>query len=431
MKKITLFISLFSLMLGMQQTFAQTYNVLESFNGTGLQGTFGGTTAAYDTNPAGTGQVIKITSNATSAGTVWQGVDVTLTTNYRLTAATQLSMQLDVYSTTVITIAPKAQGGVAGAPESVTTATHNGSGWQTLTFTFNQSLDNKVPANGDYTDFALHINWNLTSNNYGAPDTRLFYIRNLRGLSATAPVVAVPTVAAPTPPARVATDVISIFSNAYSNVTLSELPTSWSQTTFTALQIQGNDTWKSVGEFLGIVSNYATGINLSTMEKMHIDYWTPDAFPIGVKIVNTLDGGEALGSLGTTVSGSWQSVDIDMSAFVALTNKTRITQLLIDPIGFATLYVDNFYFWKAPLSVNNFDTPKINVYPNPTSSVFTIEANGVIESVSLYNILGQEVMSKNTNNNVVTLDIANLQTGVYVVKTFIGGVSSTSRIVKN
>jgi hypothetical protein len=71
------------------------------------------------------------------------------------------------------------------------------------------------------------------------------------------------------------------------------------------------------------------------------------------------------------------------------------------------------------------------MYPNPTSTVFTIEANDVIENVSLYNVLGQEVLVRNSNSNSVTLDVANLQTGVYVVKTMIGGVTATSRLVKN
>jgi hypothetical protein len=71
------------------------------------------------------------------------------------------------------------------------------------------------------------------------------------------------------------------------------------------------------------------------------------------------------------------------------------------------------------------------MYPNPTSSVFTIEANDVIENVTLYNVLGQQVLAKTSNGNSVTLDVANLQTGVYVVKTMIGGVASTSRLVKN
>jgi hypothetical protein len=71
------------------------------------------------------------------------------------------------------------------------------------------------------------------------------------------------------------------------------------------------------------------------------------------------------------------------------------------------------------------------MYPNPTSTVFTIEANEVIENIVLFNVLGQEVLAKTTNSNSVTLDVANLQSGVYVVKTSIGGVVSTSRLVKN
>ncbi len=245
-----------------------------------------------------------------------------------------------------------------------------------------------------------------------------------------------PLVAAPTPPVRVQSDVVSIFSNAYSNVALSELPTSWSElTTFTPLQIVSNDTWKITGcQFLGMVTNYATGIDISTMEKMHIDYWTPTANPISVKIVNTVNNPvtENLAPLGPVVTGSWQSIDIDMSAFAGnLTDKTKITQILIDPSAPSTLYIDNFYFYKAPLNTNDFNASKIKMYPNPATTNFTIEANSEVEKVSVVNLLGQEVISKNTNSQLVTLDISNLQTGVYVVKATINGTVSTSKMIKN
>jgi hypothetical protein len=70
-----------------------------------------------------------------------------------------------------------------------------------------------------------------------------------------------------------------------------------------------------------------------------------------VKIVNTVDGGEDIESLGATVSGSWQSIDIDMTGFDGgdLSNKEKITQILIDSDGVAsTVYIDNFYFYKEP-----------------------------------------------------------------------------------
>ena len=67
--------------------------------------------------------------------------------------------------------------------------------------------------------------------------------------------------------------------------------------------------------------------------------------------MNTVDSGEAVASLGTTVSGSWQSVEIDMSAFDGgnLANKQKITQILIDSDGVSgVVYIDNFYFYRAP-----------------------------------------------------------------------------------
>jgi hypothetical protein len=95
------------------------------------------------------------------------------------------------------------------------------------------------------------------------------------------------------------------------------------------------------------------------------------------------------------------------------------------------VYIDNVYFTRNNLGVKDFTSSNIRMYPNPTSTVFTIEANDVIDNISLFNVLGQEVLTKTSNSNSVTLDVANLQTGVYVVKSTIGGVISTSRLVKN
>lgn len=163
-----------------------------------------------------------------------------------------------------------------------------------------------------------------------------------------------PTAAAPTPSNRAAEDVVSIFSDAFANATLNEKPTGWSASGFEEVVIDGNNAWKLTSlDFLGLVTNYDTGIDLSAMEKMHIDYWVPEGTTeeLLVKIVNTVDGGEAVASLGTTVTGSWRSIDIDMTEFDAgdLANKEKITQILIDANPAAGIvYIDNFYFYKAP-----------------------------------------------------------------------------------
>nr|WP_321222597.1 carbohydrate binding domain-containing protein [uncultured Psychroserpens sp.] len=170
-----------------------------------------------------------------------------------------------------------------------------------------------------------------------------------------------PLAAAPNPPSRDAGDVVSIFSDAYTDVTLTELPTVWSSTNFNATTVNGDNVWLlSNLDFLGMVTNYDTGEDLSAMEMMHIDYWVPAGATNGlsVKIVNTVDGGEAEESLGATVSGSWQSIDLDMSVFDDgnLSNKTKITQLLIDSDGVSDIvYIDNFYFYRASTTGPGFD----------------------------------------------------------------------------
>ena len=163
-----------------------------------------------------------------------------------------------------------------------------------------------------------------------------------------------PTQAAPTPSPRESENVVSIFSDAYNNVTLDELPTAWSSSGFAEMMVESNNIWQlSNIDFIGMVTNYAEGIDLSQMEIMHIDYWVPDGVTneLMVKIVNTVDGGEDIESLGNTVSGSWQSIELDMSGFDGgnLENKEKITQILIDSDGVASLvYIDNFYFYKSP-----------------------------------------------------------------------------------
>ncbi len=137
-------------------------------------------------------------------------------------------------------------------------------------------------------------------------------------------------------------------------MSLSELPTSWSAGGLAETAVNGDNIWKLTNlDYIGIVTNYASGIDLSSMEKMHIDYWVPEGVTNGllVKIVNTVDSGEAVASLGTTVGGSWQSIEVDMSVFNAgnLSNKNKITQILIDVLeleGISAVYIDNFYFYK-------------------------------------------------------------------------------------
>ncbi|CAL6318920.1 unnamed protein product [Bathycoccus prasinos] len=67
-------------------------------------------------------------------------------------------------------------------------------------------------------------------------------------------------------------------------------------------------------EFTGM-QTAAGGIDLTAMETLHIDYWTADSNTISVKLVGIGTALEGIQSLGSIVTGSWQSIQIDMSLY--------------------------------------------------------------------------------------------------------------------
>lgn len=73
---------------------------------------------------------------------------------------------------------------------------------------------------------------------------------------------------------------------------------------------------------------------------------------------------------------------------------------------------------------------KVSLYPNPTSNVLNIESVGTIQNIAIFNVLGQEVMNKLTNETLVSLDVSGLNAGVYVIKTVIDGNVSSTKFIK-
>lgn len=250
----------------------------------------------------------------------------------------------------------------------------------------------------------------------------------------------IPTIAAPTPTFPAA-DIISMFSNAYTNKTVDTWRTSWSAATLTDLQIATNDTKKySALDFVGIETVGANQINATSMKWFHLDAWTPNLTTFKVKLVDFgADGAFGGGddkehelTLTAPTLKAWNSYDLLLSDFTGLTTRAHLAQYILvgAPTGTGTVYIDNVYFRKASIGINTTENGTTKLYPNPASTSVTFEANQKVESISLFNVLGQEVVSTTPNSTFVTLDIASLPKGVYIVKSIIEGTVSTSRLVK-
>lgn len=85
----------------------------------------------------------------------------------------------------------------------------------------------------------------------------------------------------------------------------------------------------------------------------------------------------------------------------------------------------------STLSVGEVDNPAaFTYYPNPVKNTLTLDAINTIENVTMFNILGQEVMNVNPNTINSNLDMSRLQTGTYFVKVTIANTTQTIRVIK-
>jgi len=85
----------------------------------------------------------------------------------------------------------------------------------------------------------------------------------------------------------------------------------------------------------------------------------------------------------------------------------------------------------ATLSSTDFDDASaFTYYPNPVKNTLTLNAQNTIENVTMYNMLGQEVLTATPNNVDSVIDMTSLQNGTYFVKVTIANTTKTVRVIK-
>jgi hypothetical protein len=168
------------------------------------------------------------------------------------------------------------------------------------------------------------------------------YVDNVYFYNSGKTSVTGPTAAAPTPPARSAADVISVFSDAYTNVTGTDFNPNWGQATAVSqVPIAGNNTLRYAGlNYQG--TQFGSNLNVSGMTHLHIDVWSKNSTALNVFLISP-GPVEKPFTLAVPTNG-WVSVDIPLTSFapVALNN---LIQFKFD--GNGDIYLDNLYFYKT------------------------------------------------------------------------------------
>jgi hypothetical protein len=204
-----------------------------------------------------------------------------------------------------------------------------------------------------------------------------------------------PNVPAPTPPVRESANVVSVFSEAYASAATMSVA-EWSGNTGAVVQAAGVDVWQvqtSGTPFVGF--NLSSGINLTNMTHMHVDFWIAGTTQPGAVFnpgLSQHNGGHLTGQsvqyiatkpVGQGEEGKWISFDIPFTDFnngLSGGRKDIISQMTFNfdflSLG-APIFIDNIYFYKEgppPPPANEPNVPA----PTPPARI----AEGVISIFS-------------------------------------------------
>lgn len=98
--------------------------------------------------------------------------------------------------------------------------------------------------------------------------------------------------------------------------------------------------------------------------------------------------------------------------------------------GSNTLFFTNLFnfFSDSTLSVDTIENLSFNIYPNPVSSILTIDSKLPITKIEVFSILGQRVKQVNSDFNSVSTE--NLSRGVYLVHIYSEMGNTIRKLIK-
>lgn len=467
MKNITL---LFSLLIA-TSGFAQVN--LEDFEGTtGFTAEEGLSQANVVADPLDSGNTVgEIISS--SIGDPWQNARLVMQDNF-MDLTTDVTVQVDVYSTTSFTMLAKVEDAVQMPASAASGAAQDyvtGSGWQTLTFTFDQVVDNLALANGEYSLIGFFPNWagNGSGNNGVNPDWNdpldfTVYIDNITavqgmafpetctdgeqnngetGIDCGGPNCDACVPAAPIPNTpdgetysiyNDTNNFSTVFPVLYDFGTLGDEPD-------LDLGAAENKALKFDFSFAGYGQGEGGPDDVSTYGFVNFMYWAVPGVP-GFQFRMISNNGAVqeftyeIGTQEAIVIEQWTQVSIPMSYFTNLGFSSAnfyqwkceaFMQVVTNP---GTVYIDNIILTSNALSITEYDTTEFKIYPNPTTSDWNVISNAIVTSVVVYDILGKQVMVLSPNTTNLTIDASSLNSGMYFAE--INGVkgSKTVKLIK-
>ncbi len=420
MKKITYLFMLLAVSVGYAQQI-----VIENFNGTAPTfAGFGGVTASIEADPAAGGTRGNGFKLVMGAGEVYQGGEMfTQSNNIKLT--TDKTVLVDVFCAQAFTLLAKVENG--SGPNSAASKAYTTPGvWQTLTFTFNESLDGTGVANGEYGKIVFFPNWKADNTGFNNPIVPVtIHVDNITAEGA--PILAAVT--------SLNIDFQTATSVGGTDLTYTDLFTNDLTTGINTSTLCGQVQNINIADYAFMFYNVPQGLDFSTGNKgFSLMVKGPRAIPILFKVEGA-GNTEVPGNY--TTPGVWQKVTWDFSADTSA-NKNKIvvffdiTGAPSTPASNDVFLVDNLRFdTLAALSTKGFKIAGLNVYPNPSKNSWNIKTSNInMSAITVYDILGKNVLSLTPNATDAAINGSSLKAGLYFAQIKTANGVSSIKLVK-
>jgi hypothetical protein len=344
--------------------------------------------------------------------------------------ASNSTLKIMVYKTVISDVGLKFVIPTSGSLGEIKVANTVTNAWEELTFDFSSHIG--LPEAISIDQIVVFPDFNLG----GRTQDNIIYFDNISFSPATVP--GSPAEAAPTPTLAEA-NVISIFSDAYTNIDGVNLNPAWGQSTVvTEMAIEGNNTLLYTG--LNYQGTEFISQDVSGMTYLHIDYWTNNSTALNFFVISQTPTVDSDYHTFAIVSEQWVSVDIPLTTFPNV-DLTDVFQFKAE--GNGTIYWDNFYFYSNPVGIDNrSETLPLGFaleqnFPNPFNPSTTIRfsmkhADHVV--LKIFNIAGQEVATllggqSNSGNHAVQFNANDLGSGTYFYSLTVGKQSVVKKMV--
>ena len=265
-----------------------------------------------------------------------------------------------------------------------------------------------------------------------------------------------PEVGAPAQPDRNAADVISIFSDAYSDIEVGTFSADFDDSSIEDVTIDGNPAKKVTFTNFIAVDFQNNRQDASEMTHFHMDFWT-SAADLDGKVFNSKfshwggTGGEVSAlelNINTAtdpaiVNEMWVTIDVPISDFVNTPEaRDDLAQFLITS-NLSEAYVDNIYLYRQTSTSIEREDPLPNSlslapnYPNPfnpsTTIRYTLSRGGDV-SLEVFTITGQRVATlvsgmAQAGSHQVIFDASHLSSGVYTYRLQSGNQVKTRKMM--